>query len=977
MNIIIPQKLSNLIQGITDEVSASIGSSISSVAPILLRNEAPFFPDYTDHGIQHINNVLQTCELIINEDAWNIFTREDTAVLILAAIAHDLGMLVSTETFKILVAPSNTKTVDPNDILWFKLWHEFRLATRRFDGATLSNILGSPEPVNLDELNPDNFTERGRKLAGEFLRRHHHRLSHEILVLGLPSEQGLVQLFDNVPQHFKDLAGIIARSHGVSIRKSIESVVSIDRTAFREYRHIHPTFLMTLVRLADYLDLDYSRAPSSILAAKSLKSPISRREWWAHKAIVDCHSNTDDPECLHVVVEPSAIPNISTYLTIEEKIDGIQQELDNCWAVLGEVYGRFPPLNRISLKIRRIKSDIRHKTVIKQLPFIPHKASLESSKSDLLKLLITPLYGDNPGIGIRELLQNSIDAVRELSYLIQNNLVSLANIDESSEGDIVIKIEQNDDGHPWIIVSDKGIGMTWETICNYYLTAGASFRKSDAWKQKFTSETGDSQVLRSGRFGIGILAAFLLGDIVQVSTRYIDVPEDKGIFFQFGLDDTTIEMKWINRKPGTTIRVKTNRNVIESLKKQSSYQSEYNDKWDWFCLKEPKVLRYDDTGKLINQKYKLPQAKKDIPLGTHKVHVAGYEEIHWTFKKDVPQLVCNGILIAGNSDNRRSGYISLYEEFQKNKGYKHGELYFENPNTSVFDPNGYLPLNLARDGLATQPHNVVKTVTDDICKNFIAFCLLHGPKSRLLSDQQFTTYKIPDYPGYSSYNYDVISTFFFSTYDGFGLVDTWNISFYTKEEPLLIIRGYEQRKFISGTVSSCAAENYKLLYGSLGKNTLGYFDIWHRQLADFDNGYDKLLIFKQCQVRGVRCSMPKKWYKRFIYKQPKYITSSLNIESETNDWIIWTLGECLGSCSNLSTLTAKITQNNLSFESLTECYLSPVPKNTDYGRIAKIWKETIGEPIIPFDMQKRKKIINRLDESFTRHLEEWRKVSTK
>ena len=973
MNISIPTRLSNLIQGITDEVSAAVGSSLSSVTPILLRNEAPFFPDYTDHGIQHINSVLQTCELLISEDAWSVFTREDAAILVLAVITHDLGMLVSTETFISLVGPDNTNTIDSNDVPWHKLWREFQLATRRFDGATLINIVGSPEPVNLDELNPDNFTERGRKIAGEFLRRHHHRLSHEILVLGLPSGQGVVQLFEGIPDHFKKLAGIIARSHGMAIRTCIESFTSFDHYAFREYRHIHMTFLMTLVRLGDYLDLDCSRAPSSILAAKSLKSPISRREWWAHKALVDFQSNIEDPECLHVVVESKEIPNISTYLTIEQKTEDIQKELDNCWAVIGEVYGRFPPLNKLSLKIRRIKSNIRHNIVIDQLPFIPHNASLKSSKSELLKLLIAPLYGDDPEIGIRELLQNSIDAVRERKFLVQNNLQTLNDIKESYNGEVIIRIEKDSEGHPWIEVYDNGIGMTWETICDYYLTAGASFRKSDVWKKKFTSNSGDSEVLRSGRFGIGILAAFLLGDIVQVSTRYIDQPEEKGIFFQFGLDDTSIEMKWINRKPGTTIRVKTSTDVIEILKKQPDYRSELNAKWDWYCLNEPKVLMYDDSGKLLTQKYKLPPAKSDLPRDTHKIHVSGYEEIHWTYKKNNIPLVCNGIKIMSHNIHRvYSSHISLDDGFKKNVGSyrKDIELEFADPNISVFDPNGYLPLNLARDGLASQPEEIVEAIIDDISKNFLVFCLLHGPKSRLLSNQQFTSYKIPNFSGNSYYRSDS-SRFFFSTNDGFGLADSWNISHFTTT-PILLIRGLEQSSRLSDTVFQFSSDNYKLFYGSGSNDTLGYFDSWHRRLIDFRKVSNTLLILSQYKVIGLRCIMPTKWFIRFIEKQPKYITKSLIIENKTDNWTIWTSGECAGSYNNLFSLANKIEQNNLSIESLTECYFSGIQETIEHGRIAKTWKDIIGNPIIPFDMKKRNEIIEELDESFKRHIEEWR-----
>lgn len=468
---IIPTKFANLLHGVTDDISAAVGSASKSVRPILARNEAVFFPEYTDHGIGHIKSVLRTCELLLGDDAWRVFTREDAAVLLLATMAHDLGMLIDIEGFRFLLS-SNLESIssqDSNDQPWEKLWRNFQMEVRRFDGTKLVNILGSQEPVSAHELDLSKLTERGIRVVGEFLRRHHHRLGHEIVLLGLPSGNGRVRLFENAPEHLRDIAGFVVRSHGLPLRESVELLIRLDRTRHREYRHIHPTFLMSLVRVADYLDLDIGRAPASILSAKSLRSPISRREWWSHRAIVDCHSYDDDPECLRIVVEPAALPDVAIFAAVEEKIQGIQQELDSSWAVLGETYGRFPPLNSLSLRIRRIRSDLREPSKIRQLPFVPHRATLGTARADLLKLLIEPLYGDHPGVGIRELIQNSIDAVRELNFAVKN-MPSSTNVDrEELEGDVIVQLEQNENGEYWVTVADRGIGMTWETVQEYYL----------------------------------------------------------------------------------------------------------------------------------------------------------------------------------------------------------------------------------------------------------------------------------------------------------------------------------------------------------------------------------------------------------------------------------------------------------------------------------------------------------------------------
>lgn len=61
------------------------------------------------------------------------------------------------------------------------------------------NLLGVAEPVSTSEMEPGNFSERGLKITGEFLRRHHHRLGHEIIALGMPSGNKRVERFKEDP----------------------------------------------------------------------------------------------------------------------------------------------------------------------------------------------------------------------------------------------------------------------------------------------------------------------------------------------------------------------------------------------------------------------------------------------------------------------------------------------------------------------------------------------------------------------------------------------------------------------------------------------------------------------------------------------------------------------------------------------------------------------------------------------------------
>lgn len=962
MDLAIPSKFSSLLHCITDELSSAVGAAFSKVMPILTRNESPFFPDYTDHGIQHIESVLQTCETLISDESWSIFTREDTATLLLAVISHDIGMLIEKEGFEFLITAGNeiSPALEQNDTPWTKLWREFQLATRRFNGATLMQLLGSPEPVPLEEFNSGNYTERGIKIVGEFLRRHHHRLAHEIVIFGMPSSSGRIPLFDDSPSHLVQVAGLVARSHGVNIRECLDSLIQKDKTAHREYRHIHPAFLMSLIRLADYLDLDHGRAPSSVLSAKSLKSPISKREWWAHKAVVNCHSYTDDPECLHVVIETNTLPDIETYTTVEDKVIGIQQELDSCWAVLGEVYGRYPPLNRLTLKIRRIRSDLRQSIIIDKLPFVPTKASLDSSKSDLLKLLIAPLYGDIPSIGVRELLQNSIDAVRELEYTISNSTdIASAKLDDLP-GNILINFEQDKDDRWWIVVNDQGIGMTWETVKKYYLTAGASFRQSNVWKKQFENdESNTSQVLRSGRFGVGILAAFLLGDRVQVSTRYVDSPCERGIIFEFGLDDTTIELRWKTRNVGTTVKVRLDEKAIKALQDDNLYYYNRNN-WDWYCLTKPKVIRIDQKGATRKQKFNLPDVNGKLSADQHAIVVPGYKAIHWTYNKKHPRLVCNGIHVTD------IGGISVRDKFgEKARDSKY--LNLGDPNISVFDPDGLLPLNLARDSIASTPEILSSALVNDICKNFIAYCLHRGPSNPLLHGMKLDSYSIKGYNGYESHYPDRSKFFWFlDCQEGFALCNQWIFSELSPKIGLLIRAQNDISRLNMST--NALTSNYDVLWGQSTNNKLGDFDDWHRHLVFRD--LSPFLI--NLKTYSTRTLMPRNWFDRFTKSQPQFILRMISIEEKQEDWVIWTNGLCNNPNTTLKSIAEEFCKNNISFESLSECSVDTSENNHHLGRIAETWKQDIGRTFIPFDEGERKNIIRNLGPEYDRHLAQWK-----
>lgn len=97
------------------------------------------------------------------------------------------------------------------------------------------------------------------------------------------------------------------------------------------------------------------------------------------------------------------------------------------------------------------------------------KKAVLDTNPDILGLLIFPLYDNNPKYGIREVLQNAIDACKERELLENcNNRSYIPNIN--------LKISTQE---KTITIIDNGIGMDEDIIINYYLVSGASFRNSE------------------------------------------------------------------------------------------------------------------------------------------------------------------------------------------------------------------------------------------------------------------------------------------------------------------------------------------------------------------------------------------------------------------------------------------------------------------------------------------------------------------
>lgn len=179
----IPERLIGTLKA-DPGVYGDVLSSISSFTPWLVDNKLPFFPDYTDHGIDHISSVLIAASSLIRDEAWQVMTARDAATIVMSTLLHDIAMHLSEDGFMSLITSKYSES--SWETPWPIVWQSFLGEAFRFDDKKLRNIFGDTVPPRRPPTDPLEFTKRDRLLIGEFVRRHHARLAHEIAIFGVP-----------------------------------------------------------------------------------------------------------------------------------------------------------------------------------------------------------------------------------------------------------------------------------------------------------------------------------------------------------------------------------------------------------------------------------------------------------------------------------------------------------------------------------------------------------------------------------------------------------------------------------------------------------------------------------------------------------------------------------------------------------------------------------------------------------------------
>jgi len=284
---------------------------------------------------------------------------------------------------------------------------------------------------------------------------------------------------------------------------------------------LHLRYLACVLRVADVMEFDPERTPQVLLSHRDV-DPTSVIYWHKDHAI--------SPKMEDGQIILSARPDTARlYRAVEETIDQIDHELALCRRLADDTHFEIcPGLTETQPHAWRLKATVHRDLKPKPDTFVYINSAFRPNTEKILQIFSgIELYGD-PRAAVRELIQNSFDAVREL--VAYQRLRRPQPADRGLEEElsrlhrVELRLEQRNDGF-WLICSDTGVGMNKQIIEKHLLVSGQSRRHDIAALERRCLEAGFTTG-RTGQFGIGVLSYFMIADRLRLATRRAAEPKD-------------------------------------------------------------------------------------------------------------------------------------------------------------------------------------------------------------------------------------------------------------------------------------------------------------------------------------------------------------------------------------------------------------------------------------------------------------------
>jgi hypothetical protein len=266
---------------------------------------------------------------------------------------------------------------------------------------------------------------------------------------------------------------------------------------------VDPLKIACILRLADAAHLDGGRAPAFLRALRH-PNDDSRRHWLFQERLQKPHLSED--RLIFTSGLPFTQDEASAWWLCLDSLRMVDDELRKVDALLAD-------LERPRMAARGVAGVDHPMRLTEFVPtdgWLPVDARVKANDVIGLvrKLGGQELYGADPTIPLRELIQNGCDAVRARRTVDGYAL---------DWGEVCVRLGKDADGD-WIEVEDNGVGMSEDLLCGPLLDFGTSYWGTDLCLDEHPGLL-DKGFQPTGKYGIGFYSVFMLGSRVQVITR--------------------------------------------------------------------------------------------------------------------------------------------------------------------------------------------------------------------------------------------------------------------------------------------------------------------------------------------------------------------------------------------------------------------------------------------------------------------------
>ncbi len=441
---------------------------------------------YTLHDDRHLVRTTELMGLVLGEVATHL-NNVELSLLILAAFFHDQGMVMSADEYHKLDGDEKFQLFRDN---WRVEHPNYKESTAQLSSPNCSEDRKVTVASQIAELDAAMFTDYIRETHG-------NRVIGFIRSTYATDKRLEIQAVNLAPFLAKMCESHTLPTEALSSQAGFHCDEQIGTYT------VNLPFLAMVLRLADILDFDRDRTPDALLKSIHFSSPVSLFEWEKHRSVEGWQISPNlirfTIRCKHPAYEAAA----------RQYMDWIDAEL----AASREIC-RMQPRDikgyDLSLPTHVDRSRIQPLDDAYQF----HNLEFSLSRDEIVRLLMTDkLYG-RENLCIRELLQNSLDAIRYRKALFSESKIPW------NDGTVAFRHYINDDGYEVLECSDNGSGMDEDIIKNFFVRAGRSFYRSPYFeRERNRLKASGNDFDPCSKFGIGFMSCFMLGDRITITTR--------------------------------------------------------------------------------------------------------------------------------------------------------------------------------------------------------------------------------------------------------------------------------------------------------------------------------------------------------------------------------------------------------------------------------------------------------------------------